>query len=219
MRTESFTSLVHTESTTDHSFGVSLHIGTRTYLPRFKETQGTPTSATADQPRLAAKGMPMIARAAMASFPGLIREGHLAVLLEVDILASFLYDCYISIYIYTYISIRIYLVQSEMIISSNTVLIIVYSCISSFICGMIFLSTSHIITSVLHQFSPWFFIFPARYEGSWQNGKQHGQGRYYHLDPLATALFKTWCLTETNHQWTVPKITMDIYTIPYKRTI
>ena len=102
MRMESFTSLVHTESTTDHSFGVSLHIGTRTYLPRFKETQGTPTSATADQPRLAAKGMPMIARAAMASFPGLIREGHLAVLLEVDILASFLYDCYISIYIHIY---------------------------------------------------------------------------------------------------------------------
>lgn len=119
------------------------------------------------------EGMPMIARAAMAFFPGLIREGHLAVLLEFDILASFLYDCYISIYIHIYISIRIYLVQSEMIISSNTVLIIVYSFISFFICGMIFLSTSHIITSVLHQFSPWLNLccqvrrFVAEWQTTW----------------------------------------------------
>ena len=83
MRMEFFTSLVHIESTTDHSFGgITTH--RYTHVP-------TPV-----------EGMPMIARAAMASFPGLIREGHLAVLLEFDILASFLYDCYISIYTHIY---------------------------------------------------------------------------------------------------------------------
>lgn len=31
---------------------------------------------------------------------------------------------------------------------------------------------------------------PNRDEGSWQNGKQHGQGRYYHLD--GTSILALW---------------------------
>ena len=199
MRMEFFTSLVHIESTTDHSFGgITTH--RYTHVP-------TPV-----------EGMPMIARAAMASFPGLIREGHLAVLLEFDILASFLYDCYISIYTHIYF----YKDLSGTVRNDH---IVQYSIDHCFIHLYHFLyavwfSFPHHISS--HQFctsSHLGWIFAARYEGSWQNGKQHGQGRYYHLDPLAVALFWSDVWLETTHQWPVPKITMDIYTIPYKRTI